>query len=669
MEQITREIFWNVGGVRLIVYLLALIPVFLFIYGLWRKIKLWRVGKKENRYDQILRRIISKLYYGVLQVRNLEKPFPGIMHLLIFWGFVILFIGTVIIFLQEDLTLPIFNYEFLQGNFYLWYSLILDLFGVLAIIGVLLALYRRIFLRPESLENKSEDFISLYWFLLVLLTGFSNEGLRIAATNPDFERWSFAGWQIASGIKSLGMDLNSVLTLHRISWWIHLLLAFGFIGYISYSKLLHIISSPLNIFFRSFEPIGLIKPIPDLENQENFGVSKLEEFTWKDLLDTDACTKCGRCQDNCPAWVSSKPLSPKKVILDLKAHLLEKGNSMLQKKELNPDKNLIGEVILEDELWSCTTCGACMRVCPVLIEHIPKIVEMRRNLVLMQSKFPPELNLFFKNLENNYNPWTIGFATRADWAKDLKVKLFSQDKDIEYLYFVGCAGSFDERVKKVSKALVSIFNQANLNFGILGEEEFCCGDSARRIGNEYLAQILIQQNIETFKKYNIKKVIVSCPHGYNIFKNEYPLFGYKFEVIHHSELIYDLIQKGKLNLNKKPDQIVTYHDSCYLGRYNKIYESPRKILKSLCLNLKEMELSKHKGFCCGAGGGRMWMEEKLGKRINQIRIEQAQETGAKIVATACPFCLTMLEDGIKEKEIKDLQAQDLAELVDLSLQK
>jgi Fe-S oxidoreductase/nitrate reductase gamma subunit len=669
MEQITREIFWNVQGVRIIIYLLALIPVLLFAFGLWRKIKLWRIGKKENRYDQTWKRIKSTLYYGILQIRNLEKIFPGTMHLFIFWGFVILFIGTVIIFLQEDIIQPIFNYTFFQGYFYLWYSFILDLFGILAIIGVLLALYRRIFLRPESLDNKSEDFLSLYWFLLVLLTGFSNEGLRIAATNPYFERWSFAGWQIASLVKLSGLDINSIQILHRISWWTHLLLAFGFIGYITYSKLLHIISSPLNIFFRSFEPIGLIKPIPDLENQETFGISKLEEFTWKDLLDTDACTKCGRCQDNCPAWVSSKPLSPKKVILDLKAHLLEKGNLLLQKKELNPEKNLIGEIILEDELWACTTCGACMRFCPVTIEHIPKIVEMRRNLVLVQSKFPPELNLFFKNLENNYNPWTIGFTTRADWAKDLKVKLFSQDKDIEYLYFVGCAGSFDERVKKVSKALVNIFNQANLNFGILGQEEFCCGDSARRIGNEYLAQILIQQNIETFKKYNIKKVIVSCPHGYNTFKNEYPLFGYKFEVIHHSELIYDLIQKGKLNLNKKLDQIVTYHDSCYLGRYNQIYDPPRRILKSLSLNLKEMELSKSKGFCCGAGGGRMWMEEKLGKRINQIRIEQAQNTGAKAVVTACPFCLTILEDGIKEKEIKDMQALDLSELVELSLQK
>jgi Fe-S oxidoreductase len=339
---------------------------------------------------------------------------------------------------------------------------------------------------------------------------------------------------------------------------------------------------------------------------------------------------------------------------------------ILQKKEPNPEKNLIGDVILEDELWACTTCGACMRVCPILIEHIPKIVEMRRNLVLMQSRFPTELSLFFKNLENNYNPWTIGFATRADWAKDLKVKLVSEDKDTEYLYWVGCAGSFDDRAKKVSRALVNILNQAGINFGILGTEEYCCGDAARRSGNEYLAQILIQQNIEVFKKYDIKKVIVSCPHGYNTFKNEYPLFGYKLEVIHHSELILDLITKGKLSSGKKLDKKITYHDSCYLGRYNQIYDTPRKILKDVTSDLLEMELSRERGFCCGAGGGRMWLEEKLGQRINQMRLRQAQETGADVVATACPYCLTMLEDGIKDLEIKDMKAQDLAEIVELS---
>ena len=665
--EVTREIFWNVQGVRLIVYLLALIPVFLLIYGLWRKIKLWKIGKQEDRYDQIFRRIKTLLYYGALQVRNLEKLFPGIMHLFIFSGLIILFLGTVIIFLQEDLTLPLFGITFLHGNFYLWYSLVLDLFGVLAIIGVLLALYRRFFPRPESLDNKSEDFLSLYWLLLILITGFSNEGLRIAATNPEFEKWSFAGWQIASLVRSLNFEAGSIQILHRISWWAHLFLAFGFIGYISYSKLLHIFTSPLNIFFRSFEPIGLVKPIPDLENQETFGVSRLEEFTWKDLLDTDACTKCGRCQDNCPASLSSKPLSPEKVILDLKTHLQEKGNLVLQKKEPNPNKNLIGEVILEDELWACTTCGACMRACPVLIEHIPKIIDMRRNLVLMQSRFPQEVSLFFKNLENNYNPWTIGFATRADWAKGLNVKLLSEGKEVEYLYWVGCAGSFDDRVKKVSRAMVNILNQAGVTFGILGTEEYCCGETARRMGNEYLGQILVQQNIETFRKYNITKVIVSCPHGYNTFKNEYPLFGYKLEVIHHSEFILDLIGKGKLSLGKKLSQTVAYHDSCYLGRYNQIYESPRELLKCLGLNPREMELSRDKGFCCGAGGGRMWMEEKIGERINQKRLKQAQESGANVVTTACPYCLTMLEDGIKELEIKDMRVLDLAELVEHSI--
>jgi Fe-S oxidoreductase/nitrate reductase gamma subunit len=667
--EITREIFWNIGNVRILIYLLGLVPIIVLAFGLWRRIKLWRLGKKDNRYDRIWERIKSTISYGILQVRTLEKTYPGIMHLLLFWGFIILFLGTLIIAFQEDVTLPFFNYNFFHGGFYLSYSFILDLFGLLAIIGVLFALYRRIFLRPESLDNKSEDFFALYWFLVVLVTGFIVEGLRIAATKPDFERWSFAGWQLSSWISLLNLSTDSLKTLHHINWWLHALLSFGFIGYLAYSKFLHIFSSPLSIYFRTFDPVGMVKPIPDLENQETFGVSKLEEFTWKDLLDTDACTKCGRCQDNCPAWQSSKPLSPKKVILDMKNHLNEKGSLLLQKKEMNPEKKLIGEVILEDELWVCTTCGACMRVCPVLIEHIPKIVEMRRNLVLMQSRFPSEVSLFFKNLENNYNPWAIGFATRADWAKDLKVKLFSENKDIEYLYFVGCAGSFDERAKKISRALVNILNQTGVNFGILGTEEFCCGDHARRIGNEYLAQTLIQQNIEVFKKYNIKKVIVSCPHGYNIFKNEYPLSGYNLEVIHHSELIYDLIKKGKVSLGRTLDAPVTYHDSCVLGRYNDIYETPRNVLKAVGSNLKEMEHSRYKGFCCGAGGGRMWMEEKLGVRINQMRVEQAQKTGAGIIATACPYCLTMLSDGIKEREIKDLQAYDLAELVELSLHK
>ncbi|KPL03697.1 MAG: hypothetical protein AMJ73_05675 [candidate division Zixibacteria bacterium SM1_73] len=667
----TREIFWNVGsGVRIPVYLLGLIVVIILIYGFIKHVRLWRIGKAENRIDKPFKRILSFLLFGLGHKRILKEPYPGIMHLFLFWGFLALFIGTVLIFFQEDFTKLFFNKIFIFGNFYLIFSFLLDLFGLLAIIGVLLALFRRYVLRPERLDNKFEDGLVLVSLLLILLTGFTNEGLRIASTSPEFERWSFLGWQFNKLFLAIGSSEGSFESLHLVSWWIHVILAFGFIGYISYSRLLHLISSPLNQFFRSFSPKGEVKPILDLENAETFGVGKFSEFTWKQLFDTDACTRCGRCQDNCPAYLSEKPLSPKKVIQDLKSHLVVQGKSLSQNKDAEDQTPPIpGNVITEDELWVCTTCGACQEVCPVFIEVVDKVVDLRRYLVLMESKFAPEVKLFFKNMETNYNPWTIGFATRGDWAKDLKVKIIAEDKNVDFLFWVGCAGSFDERNKKVSRTLVNLLEKASINFGILGTEEMCCGETLRRMGNEYLAQILMQQNIELFNKYGVKKIITYCPHCFNTFKNEYPQFGGNYEVFHHTEFLWDLIEKGKLKLTTSVEMSVVYHDSCYLGRYNNIYDAPRKLLESVeDTRLSEMERKKDRSFCCGAGGGRMWMEETLGKRINQMRVVQAVETNASVLATACPYCLTMLEDGIKEKEMEQMiSALDVAELLEKAL--
>jgi Fe-S oxidoreductase/nitrate reductase gamma subunit len=669
--EITREIFWNVGsGVRIPIYLLGLIVVVILIYGFVKHVRLWRIGKPENRVDKPFKRILSFLLFGLGHKRILKEPYPGIMHLFLFWGFLVLFIGTVLIFVQEDFTKLFFNKIFISGNFYLIFSFLLDLFGLLAIIGVLLALFRRYVQRPKRLDNKFEDVLSLVALLLILITGFTNEGFRIASSSPEFERWSFVGWQLSKLFSALGSSENSAESLHLVSWWIHILLAFGFIGYISYSKLLHLISSPLNQFFRSFSPKGEVKPILDIENAETFGVAKLSEFTWKQLFDTDACTRCGRCQDNCPAYLSEKPLSPKKVIQDLKDHLVSRGKASSQ-KETSEDQSspIAGNVITEDELWSCTTCGACQEVCPVFVEVVDKVVDLRRYLVLMESKFAPEVKLFFKNMETNYNPWTIGFATRGDWAKDLKVKILAEDKNVDFLLWIGCAGSFDERNKKVSRSLVNLLEKAGVNFGILGTEEMCCGETARRMGNEYLAQILMQQQIELFNKYGIKKIITYCPHCYNTFKNEYPQFGGVYQVFHHTEFLWDLIQKGRLKLKTSVEMSVVYHDSCYLGRYNDIYDAPRKLLESIKdTKLSEMKRKKDRSFCCGAGGGRMWMEETLGKRINQMRVEQAVETNASILATACPYCLTMLGDGIKEKGMEQLISTfDVAELVEKAL--
>jgi Fe-S oxidoreductase/nitrate reductase gamma subunit len=668
--EITREIFWNVGTwVRWPVYGLGLIVIIIFALGLAKRIRLWRLGKPENRYDRIGKRITSFLSYGLFHGRILKEPYPGITHLFLFWGFLVLLLGTILIFIQEDITLLLFGTTFIHGGFYLFFSFALDLFGLLAIIGLILLAFRRYVLRPDRLDNKTEDLIVLVLVFLVLLTGFLNEAARIAVTKPDFERWSFVGWEMSKLLAAPGSGEAS-RPLHAVLWWVHVLLAFGFIGYVAYSKLLHLITSPLNQFFRSFDPSGEVKPIPDIENQETFGVTQIGEFTWKQLLDTDACTRCGRCQDNCPAYLSGKPLSPKKVIQDLKDHLNVAGKNLSKgegKKEEVPP--IAGIVVTEDELWACTTCGACLQVCPVFIPVIDKAVDLRRYLVLMESKFSSEVKLFFKNMETNYNPWTIGFSTRGDWAKDLGLKTLSEKGDSEYLLYVGCAGSFDERNKKVTRSLVGLLQKAGVDFGMLGAEEICCGETARRMGNEYLAQILMQQNIELFKNYGVKKIITICPHCYNTFRNEYHQFDGNYQVFHHTEFLWYLIREGKLKLNTSVDMTAVYHDSCYLGRHNNIYDVPRELLGSIKdTKIVEMERSRGKSFCCGAGGGRMWMEETIGTRINHMRIDQVASTDASVVATACPYCLTMLEDGIKEKGMESrMTVFDLAELLEKAI--
>ncbi len=664
--EVTREIFWNVGtGVRIFVYVMAALPLILLIWGIRKRVRLWRMGRPENRYDKIGKRVLSFISLGLFHRRFFQDLYPGLMHLFIFWGFAFLFLGTGVVMFQDDISFPLFGFFFFHSHFYLYFSLILDISGLLLIFGILMALFRRYVLKPTRLDSVFDDALVLVLLLLIAFSGFLSEALRISALGPPFEVWSIVGSNLSKLFSNLSQQ--SVQHLHLAVWWIHFSLSLFFIGYLAYSKLLHMISSSLNIFFRSFKPKGQIPAILDIENQEAFGVDRVEQFTWKQLLDTDACTRCGRCQDSCPAYLSGKPLSPKKVNQDIKANLQARAKSLALKKEQDPETPaLVGNSIKEDEIWSCTTCYACHQACPVSIEHIDKIVDMRRNLVLMQSRFPNQLKTLFKNMETNYNPWAFGYQSRADWAKDLGIKTLREDKSVDMLYWVGCAGSFDDRNKKVSQALVNILKKAQVSFGILGNEETCCGETARRTGNEYLAQILMQGNIEILNKYGVKKILVTCPHGYNTFKNEYPQFGGSFQVIHHTELLWDLIGQGRLKLSAKYEKSTTYHDSCYLGRYNDIYDAPRKLIERLCqIKPEEAKLSRSKSFCCGAGGGRMWMEETLGRRINQMRIQQLSLTGCETISTACPYCLTMLEDGVKEKNLAEkLCVRDTAELVE-----
>ena len=663
--EVGREIFWNIA-LGWLAYLVMGVAVLILAYNLYDRISLWRRGQEEKRWDRIGSRIWGVILYVVGHARVLKESYPGVMHLMIFWGFLILLLGAGV---------DAFNHysglHFLKGGVYLAFSFILEIAGLMVIVGVVMALWRRYVTRPSRLDSRAEDAWVLILLGAIVVSGFLVEGARIAAQGNPWERWSFVGWTL-SGLFGKG---KGVLLFHKALWWAHLFLSFIFVAVISYTKLLHIITSVLSTFFRNLQP-SAIRPIENMEEAESFGVSRWEEFTWVDLLQLDTCTRCGRCQDNCPAHLTEKPLSPKEVVQGIKAVFEQETAPILQRmrtwgvekkeeEEGEEGKTLVGGVISEDAIWSCTTCGACVVHCPVFVEPYPKLIDFRRYLALMESRFPQEVQVAFRNMENNSNPWGIGMHTRADWAKDLGVKTLAEDRDVEYLLYVGCAGSFDDLNKKVATAVVKLLQRAGVSFGILGTEEGCCGDSARRLGNEYLYQIMVEQNIEVMKNYGVKKIITLCPHGYNTLKNEYPQFGGEFEVYHYTEVLAQFISEGKLQLTKPIEDSVTYHDSCYLGRYNGLYEEPRKVLGAIPgLKMVEMARCRSRSFCCGAGGGRFWMEEHLGTRINHARLQDVLESGASTVVTSCPFCYTMLSDAIKEKEVEErLRARDLAELV------
>jgi Fe-S oxidoreductase len=416
---------------------------------------------------------------------------------------------------------------------------------------------------------------------------------------------------------------------------------------------------------------GALNPIPNFEEAETYGAKEIFELTWKQLLDLEACTNCGRCQDHCPAHLSQKPLSPKKVIQDLKGNLHQRGRPLLWGGSVREEasNSIGGGIVSEDSLWACTFCLNCSEQCPVFIPSYDKIIEMRRYLVLMEARYPSEVREVFRNMERKSNPWGIEKGIRSDWAKDWDVKTLAQDPEVELLYYPGCFKGFDDRNKKVAISMVKILRRVGVKFGILGSEEGCCGDPARRIGNEYLYKMLAEANIETMKRYRVKKILTTCPHCYNTLKNEYPQFGGDFEVLHQTEFLNDLILQNRLNMREIDPTTVVYHDSCYLGRYNNIYEPPRRILSSIPgLQLKEMERSHYRSFCCGGGGGRMWMEEHLGKKINEMRIDQAIKLRVDVIATACPYCTTMLTDGVKARGVEEqVRVLDIAELLEKSL--
>ncbi len=639
----------------------------IFIWGIRQRTRLWFVGTPEDRSGLTKGRLKSLFFDGIFHKRILQERYPGYLHLFIFVGFLLPL--AIIIFTQVMFSLPNIPAQIL--------SVLLDLVGLLAIISIVLFLFRRFVTRPSRLDNRPEDLVVLLLILAILLTGMLLESLKLNVIGREVSVWAPIGHVFSHLIQLSGIHIQTQSLLAKIVFRIHFFLVLGTIAYIPFSKMFHIISSPMNMFFRSFKTKGELSFI-DLEdeNRETFGVAKIEEFTWKQLMDLDACTRCGRCQDHCPAFLTEKPLSPKKFIQDLKNHMHTRAPQVLQSRaDGKPGESQVelmdGGVIEKDSLWTCTTCRSCMDHCPVYVEHIDKIIDMRRYQVLMASRFPEELVTAFKGLERNSNPWGLGHDTRADWIQELDIPIMAeyQGKDLDLLFFVGCIRSYDDRNKKVSIAMAKIMKHLGIKFAILGMEEGCCGDPARRVGNEYLYQILAQTNIETFRRHGVKEIITTCPHCFNTLKNEYPQLGFQAEVTHHTTFLEDQIRKGALTLNLPLNKKLTYHDPCYLGRYSGIYESPRDVLRSIpSLQLQEMQRTKKDSLCCGAGGGWMWMDEKIGKRINILRLEDALKTNPEWIATACPFCVSMFDDAIKNTNRENkLRIWDIVELVALSL--
>jgi len=678
-----REGLWNIGTwVRVPIWVVAFVILLIFVNGPFRRYRLWRLGKSESRAGNWVQRAKAFLIYGIGQGRLPGDTYASVMHLLIFWGFAGLFIGTLMVAFNDDF------YKFISGSIYLGFSMAVDLCGLLATVGVLMALYRRYFMRPPKLRLASlwDDVVLLWLILAILVTGFLVEAMRLGATelqeHPDWAGWSPVGWVIAKAFIGLGVEPATFKDMHRAFWWLHLPLAFGFIAWVGYGKISHILLGSANIFMRNLSPTGAaiagstLAPIADIETAEVFGAGRLQDFTWKQLMDVDVCVRCGRCEANCPANLTGKELSPMGFLQDMHAYIDKTAPLMLRARRrgaqqpLDGERPIAGDVVSDNVIWDCLTCGACETQCPLFIEHIPKLIGMRRYLVMDQARMPETAQATLMQLDQRGHPWRGTPLARTSWIEEMgDVPMF--DGSQEYLFWVGCSGALSERNVLTTKAIVRLLNQAGVSYGVLGAEETCCGDPARRLGNEYLFMLQAEQNIKLFNAKGVKKILTSCPHGFNTLKNEYPQFDGHFEVVHHADFFAQLVREGRLKPQEALAQKITYHDSCYLGRHNNLYEPPRRIVASLPgAEAVEMARTRVQSFCCGAGGGHMWVEENPGKRVNHERTEEAAATGAQIVATACPFCLQMFEDGIgavpaaAEREMK---VYDVAELLDMAV--
>jgi Fe-S oxidoreductase/nitrate reductase gamma subunit len=681
----TRETFGNIPHIGVVIfYWLTIMTVAVFAYGVWRRLRLWRqgvpigvgkliAGNLRERWSKLnpgLRRLIVE---GLGQKRVRGRGSASWAHISLFAGFMVLFLGTTLLEIDHLASGISKALKFHRGAYYVIYEFTLDVFGLLFLAGCMFFFWRRT-RRPASVGHRATDWYVVGSFLAIGITGYLVEGLRIIWQQPTGmgAHCSFVGLWISHWFG--GITESSARSVHQIFWWLHAALVFGFIASIPYTRLFHIIAGPLNLFFAQ-PGLGRLVPVTmeEVERTERIGVGAVEHFNQQQLLGLDACMECGRCEEACPAFATDKPLSPKKVVQDLKGLMtLNLAPNFTPHPGPLPSEGrgkstakcaLHDETIHIETLWSCTACTACVRVCPVRIDPLTLITDMRRNRI-GEGALSGIAATAMRRMQSSGNPWGLSPAERANWSEGIGAPTVQENPQFELLYWIGCAGSYDRRAQRVTRAMVKLLKHANVNFAILGREEKCTGESARRLGDEFLFQELAQANIATLAKYNVRKIVTHCPHCLNSLLKDYSQFGGSYDVLHHTQLLEQLIADGRLKLDDADarSERLTYHDPCYLARVNGIHTAPRLVLNATSAHIHEMPRNREKTFCCGAGGGRMWMEEDPKKRVCSVRAEEALETGAKTVAVGCPFCLTMMSDGVAARQ-SDARVVDVAEVL------
>jgi Fe-S oxidoreductase len=664
-----RQNFWNIPyWAQIFLYLAMALAVLALLVGVYRRIQVWRAGQPTPGFDHLSQRLGRLARYAVAQVRLLGQRYPGVMHAAIFWAFLFLFAGTALATLDADVYSPL-SLKLLKGDFYLIYKTVLDLAGLAFVAGLALAIYRRYVTRPDRLgptRLMGGFAFTLGLLLAINLSGLLVESLRLAVVRPPWAGYSVVGYPLSLGLGALGLDEATLRGLHLGMWFLHFGAVAAFVATLPYSTLFHLVTAPLNVFTSSLKPAGQLAAIEDIETAERLGAGRLADFTWPQLLSLDACTECGRCQAACPAHLAGMPLNPKRLVVDLRDYMAGQADGLSKKSEPEEGgKEMVGDVIARNALWACTTCSACAGECPVLVNPMDAVVDMRRYLTLSWGDLPGPGALALQNLNRAGNPWGQPPTARDEWAKGLDVPRMADKREADVLWWVGCAGAYDQRNQRVSRALASLFKAAGVDYAILGQEETCTGDPARRLGDEALFQTLARRNIATLQKYRFGRIVTACPHCFNTLRNEYPTLGGRWEVVHHSQFLSELLAAGRLKLSRPLEATVTFHDSCYLGRANGVYDAPRRVLNALPgASLAEMPRSRESGLCCGGGGGGMWLEVHGERRIQELRLEEAAATKPAVVASACPFCLLMFDLGGKTLKFDDkgIQIEDIAEL-------